>query len=140
MPDTAAQIANLLESIARDAMAQFESITPEDFSRKLTLPESNTLFAMATHLVGAGEFWVLVVVGKREIPRNRQAEFFATGQVEDLLARYERWIQGVHEVLDTFPSDRLTAQAQRPPPSQSTSTREQVDVRNALLHAVDHTA
>jgi uncharacterized damage-inducible protein DinB len=139
-PGTAAQIANLLESIARDAMAQFESITPEDFSRKLTLPESNTLFALATHLVGAGEFWVLVVVGKHEIPRDRQAEFIATGQVEDLLARYERWIQGVHEVLDTFPDERLDEQAERPATSQSTSTREQVDVRDALLHAVEHSA
>lgn len=140
MPGTAAQIADLLERIARDAMAQFAGIAPEDFNRPLTLPESNTLFALATHLVGAGEFWVLVLAGKREIPRDRQAEFSATGQVEELLARYERWIAGVHEVLDTFPDERLDEPAEPPASYRSMSTRERLDIRDALLHAIEHSA
>ena len=140
MHSTAAQIAHLLEGIARDAMTQLEGIAQEDLNRKLTLPESNTLFALATHLVGAGEFWVLVLVGQRDIPRDRQAEFSATGQVEDLLARYERWIQNIHEVLDTFPEERLDEPAEPPAGYHLTSMRERRNIRDALLHAVEHSA
>ena len=140
MPGTAAQIADLLERIARDAMRQLSGIAPEDLNRSLTLPESNTLFALATHLVGAGEYWVLVLVGQREIPRDRQSEFSATGQLEELLARYERWIAGVHKLLDTFPDERLDEPAEVPPGYRSTSTRERGNIRDALLHAVEHSA
>ncbi|HEY1354404.1 MAG TPA: hypothetical protein VGF67_32745 [Ktedonobacteraceae bacterium] len=84
----AVHIADLLERIARSAMAQFQDIASADFKRKLHLPESNTLCALATHLVAAGEFWVLVLAGKREIARDRQAEFSATGQAPFLLPRY----------------------------------------------------
>lgn len=142
VPGTAARIADLLERIGRDAMAQFGDITDEDFNRKLSLPESNTLCALATHLVAAGEFWVLVLVGKREIPRDRPAEFSATGHARDLLPRYERWIQGVHEVLDGFPDERLSEPA-TPPAGYSLSTasrRERTDIGDALLHAVEHSA
>lgn len=141
-PGTAARIADLLERIARDAMAQFGDITDEDFNRRLSLPESNTLCALATHLVAAGEFWVLVLVGEREIPRNRPAEFSATGRARDLLPRYERWIQGVHEVLDDFPDERLSEPVE-PPAGYALSTasqRERSDIRDALLHAVEHSA
>lgn len=134
MPTTAAQIADLLEHIARDAMAQFEGIAPEDFNRALKLPESNTLFALATHFVSSGEFWTLVVVGKREIPRDRPAEFRATGRVEDLLTRYECWIRAVHEVLDTFPDECLDE------PTEAAWRGSVFNVREALLHAVEHSA
>jgi uncharacterized damage-inducible protein DinB len=136
----ASQIAVVLERIARDAMDQFRDIRTEDLNRKLTLPESNTLFALATHLVSAGEFWVLVLVGERAIPRDRPTEFSATGEVQELLARYERWIAGVHEVLDRFPDERLSARASTPAGYESTTMRETHDIRDALLHAVEHSA
>jgi uncharacterized damage-inducible protein DinB len=138
----AAQIADLLERIARDAMAQFQDIAPRDFNRKLNLPESNTLCALATHLVAAGEFWVLVLAGKREIARDRQAEFSATGLAQELLPRYERWIQGMHEVLDAFPDERLSELVLLPASYALTtpSRRQRSDIRDALLHAVEHSA
>jgi uncharacterized damage-inducible protein DinB len=140
MSGTTTHIAGLLESIARDAMAQFGDIAQDDLNRELKLPESNTLFALATHLVGAGEFWVLVLVGQRNIPRERSTEFYATGQARDLLDRYERWIKGVHEVLDTLPDSRLDEPARVPAGYHSTTTREISDIRHALLHAVEHSA
>ncbi len=139
MPNTASQIADLLERIARDTMAQFEGITPDDLNRALTLPESNTLFALATHLVSSGEYWTLVRVGKREIARDRSAEFHATGRIEDLLARYERWIQDMHEVLDTFPDERLNEPIE-PMVSHSAIKSSTYNICEALLHAVEHSA
>ncbi len=136
MPSTASQIADLLEYLARNTLTQFEGITSDDFNRPLKLPESNTLFALATHLVSAGEFWTLVVVGKRAIPRDRPAEFHATGRVEELQVRYEHWIRDVHEVLDTFPDERLDEMAK---PADDRRDRD-YNVREALLHAVEHSA
>lgn len=133
MPATAAQIAELLERIARDTLTQFEGITPADFNRPLNLPESNTLFALATHLVASGEYWTLVTVGKREIPRDRPAEFHATGRVEELRTRYEHWIRDVHEVLDVFPDERLDEPV-------AERRGESYNAREALLHAVEHSA
>lgn len=140
MSGTALQVADLLERIGRDAMAQFGDLNEEDLNRVLTLPESNTLFALATHLVGAGEFWVLVLVGQRAIPRDRSAEFHATGKAADLLVRYERWMQAVHEVLDTLPDERLDAMVSIPAGYRPSTTRETQNVRDALLHAVEHSA
>jgi hypothetical protein len=62
----AARMADLLERLARDAMVQFGDIADEDFNRRLSLPEGNTLCALVTHLVAAGEFWVLVLGKARQ--------------------------------------------------------------------------
>ncbi len=140
MAGTAAQIATLLEHIGHDAMAQLEDITQEDLNLPLTLPESNTLFVLATHLVSAGEFWVLVLVGQRDIPRDRQAEFQASGHAQDLLIRYKNWLQNVHEVLDTLPDEDLDQPANPPAGYLSTSRRATSNKRDALLHAVEHSA
>ena len=56
MQGTAASVASMLEHIARKVMRELEGVTPEDLNRQLALPECNTLFALATHLVGSGEF------------------------------------------------------------------------------------
>lgn len=141
MSDETTQIARVLDQIGHEVLAQLQDLSDEELNRPLTLPETNTLFALATHLVGAGEFWVLVVAGGRTIPRDRPAEFRASGSRADLTARYERWITGVHEVLDALPPasmeqrtdvNRLRA-ALLPSP-------EEVSVREALLHAVEHSA
>ena len=140
MPGTTAQIVSLLERIARDAMKQFQDIRPEDFNRQLTLPESNSLFVLATHLVGSGEFWSLVMTGQRDIPRHRPDEFVATGCAEDLLPRYERWIQALHEALDTFPDERLHERAAPPAHYASKTPEEPLSIIEVLLHAVEHSA
>src|SRR5690349_14560858 len=107
MPTAGAQFAEILERIARDTLRALEDIPDEVLNQPLPLPETNSLFALATHLVGAGEFWTLVLVGGREIPRDRPAEFHATGTGAALVARYERWIADLHALLDTLPEEEL---------------------------------
>jgi uncharacterized damage-inducible protein DinB len=140
MSDEATQIASVLDTIERDVLAQLRGISDEDLNRPLSLPETNTLFALATHLVGAGEFWVLVLAGGRSIPRDRSAEFQASGSLADLTARYERWIAGVHEVLNTLAPDQMEQRVDLSRYRSSPSSSEEVSVREALLHAVDHSA
>ena len=140
MSDEMAQIASVLDNIGRDVLAQLRGLSDEDLNRPLTLPETNTLFALATHLVGAGEFWVLVVAGGRNIPRDRSAEFQASGSLADLTARYERWIAGLHEVLDALLPDQMEQRIDLSRYRSTSSGSEKVSVREALLHAVEHSA
>ena len=140
MSDEMAQIASVLDNIGRDVLAQLRGLSDEDLNRPLTLPETNTLFALATHLVGAGEFWVLVVAGGRNIPRDRLAEFQASGSLADLTARYERWIAGLHEVLDALLPDQMEQRIDLSRYRSTSSGSEKVSVREALLHAVEHSA
>jgi hypothetical protein len=48
---------------------------------------ANTLYALATHCLGVMEDWGGHHVRGREIQRDREAEFVATGPVADLIAR-----------------------------------------------------
>lgn len=141
MSDEATRIANVLETIGRGVLGQLSGLSDEDLNRTLSLPEANTLFALATHLVGAGEFWALVVAGGRSIPRDRASEFRASGTRADLTARYERWIADVNAVVTALPADamerRVDVNQLRSTPS---AAAEEVSVREALLHAVEHSA
>ncbi len=141
MSDETARIADVLDTVAHDVLAQLQGISPEDLNRPLTLPETNTLFALATHLVGAGEFWALVVAGRRTIPRDRPAEFRATGSLVVLTTRYERWLADVRVVLAAVTPDymerRMDVNRLRSVPSASS---EEVSVREALPRAVKHSA
>jgi len=141
MSDETTQIAGVLDYIGHQVLAQLQGLSDEELNRPLTLPETNTLFALATHLVGAGEFWVLAVAGGQTIPRDRLAEFRATGSFSDLAARYERWLAGVHEVLGALVPERMEQRIDvnlyRSVPLASA---QEVSVREALLHAVEHSA
>ena len=131
--------ASLLDYIGRDVLQQLRAVPEALLNQPLALPETNTLFALATHLVGAGEFWVLVQAGGRTIARDRPAEFRATGTLAELVTRYERWITGVHEVLDSLPDVEMERGVQA-----GTAWFERLTspatVRDCLLHAVEHGA
>ena len=140
MANEASHAANLLEYIGRDVLEQLRSVPEPLLNQPLTLPETNTLFALATHLVGAGEKWVLGHVGGRTIARDREAEFYATGMLAELVARYECWIVDTHEVLDTLPDSEM----ERVVVSASTAWFKRLTnpptIRDCLLHAVEHSA
>jgi hypothetical protein len=51
------------------------------------LPGANSPFAILTHCLGVIDYWAGHVVAGRVIERDRNAEFRATGRVEDLVER-----------------------------------------------------
>jgi uncharacterized damage-inducible protein DinB len=137
MANEASHAASLLDYIGREVLQQLRSVPEEALNQPLTLPETNTLFALATHLVGAGEKWVLEHVGGRTIVRDREAEFYATGTLAELVARYERWIADAHEVLDRLPDVEMERVASTAWFKRLTNPPT---VRDCLLHAVEHSA
>jgi hypothetical protein len=61
----------------------------ERVNERPDLPGANSPFAIVTHCLGVLEFWGGAVVAGRRVTRDRDAEFVATGRVDDLVARVD---------------------------------------------------
>src|SRR5579864_7001055 len=132
--------AQVLDRIGSNVLEQLRDIPEGVLNRPVAIPEANTLFALATHLVGAAEFWVLALAGGRHIARDRDAEFRASGTYEELEVRYVRWMAEIREVLpaiDVAAWDRIVE-----PPLQFRSSvgEDTMTVRDCVAHAVEHSA
>ena len=142
MSHEAAQFALVIERIAHDILARITPLSDAQLNQPLPIPDANTLFAIATHAVGMGEFWVLTLIGGRTSNRNRSAEFQASGQKEALLARYQQWITDTHALLDDLPAEAMNVVVEPPLEFRSTGGLQEgpITVRDCLLHVVEHTA
>ncbi len=140
MPGEANHFAVVLTRIIRRSQTQFKDITDADLNRPLALPESNTAFALATHLIGSAEYWVLQLAGGRDVHRDRPSEFHATGTGAELVARYERWLAAMQELLPTLPDERLDQSVNVNASYHPSLADEPMTLRDALLHAVEHCA
>jgi uncharacterized damage-inducible protein DinB len=140
MTGEARQFEAVLQRIVQTALEQFQDLPDTDLNRQLELPESNTAFALATHLIGSAEYWVLEVAGGYNVQRDRLAEFHATGSGTDLVERYHRWLTAMHEVLNVLPNEQLEQPARINPRFHPSLEDKPMTVREALLHAVEHCA
>jgi len=142
MADEGAQFANVLERIARDVMQQLDGLPDDVLNRPVPLPDANTLYALATHLAGATEFWAVQTATGRDTGRNRLAEFHASGEGAALIARYDRLIAAVHDALDDLPDATLNSIPPQPPAEYRSTggLGDRLTLRDCLLHAVEHGA
>jgi hypothetical protein len=53
------------------------------------LPGANSPFAIVTHCLGVLEFWGGAMVAGRSVTRDRDAEFRATGRIEELVEQVD---------------------------------------------------
>lgn len=141
MADEAIAYTQVLTMLAREISAQLEGLSDEELNTPVPLPDANSLAALATHTLGAGQYWTLTLVGGQVIPRDRPAEFRAMGHGPDLIARFEGWIAALQAMLATMPPETLG-----PLPDPPANRRLQaigdapITGRDCLLHAVEHTA
>ena len=131
----AATIGTMLELVAGDVIRELEDVPEELLNRNVEVPEANSLYAIATHLMASGESWTLGAVGGQELERDRDSEFVATGRFADLRARHDAWMVALHELLDGMPDAELDRSTGVPP---YRADLEQMTVEHALLHALDH--
>lgn len=142
MLSEAQQFLLVLERIIQRALEQFSDLSDEDLNRPLALPESNSAFVLATHLIGSAEYWVLELAGGRDIQRDRLSEFRAVGSGRQLIARYQRWIVAARELLQEVPRERMEQVVNIVPAFHPTfeANKDPLTLREALLHAVEHCA
>lgn len=132
--------ADVLERIGRGVLEELKDLPEDVLNRSVAIPEANTLFALATHLVGSGEFWVLALAGGREIQRDRDAEFRAYGTYAELELRYTRWLAELRPVVSELPQEAWDRIAEPPSQFRGSLGEEALTVRGCLLHAVEHSA
>jgi uncharacterized damage-inducible protein DinB len=134
------QLADVLARIGRSVLDQLQDLPDEPLNRAVPIREANTLFALATHLVGAGEFWVLVLAAGRQIGRDRDAEFRASGTYAELAKRYTAWIAAVQDALSDLGQGAFERLAEPPPEFRQSLGDQPLTVRACILHAVEHSA
>ncbi|MGI8475221.1 MAG: DinB family protein [Thermomicrobiales bacterium] len=134
----AAATDHFLTKLAADALRQLDGIPERDLNEwrpALGLQDVNTLYGLATHLVAAGEFWMLHAAAGRPTDRDRPAEFRASGDLATLQARYGRWLDECRAVLSELAEADLDRRFQG-------GSSQPVDwsVAECIMHAVEHTA
>jgi uncharacterized damage-inducible protein DinB len=134
------QLALALADIGRQVLRELSDLPENVLNRSVELPEANTLFALATHLVGAAEFWAVSVAGARKIDRDRAAEFVASGTYADLERRYSAWMLALDDVLSRRSTDELNQHVELPPEQRDTLGSQQPTLRACVLHAIEHSA
>jgi hypothetical protein len=76
---------------ALDGMvAIVEELGDEYASKRPEVPGSNSPYALLTHCLGVMSYWGGHVIAGRDVDRDRDAEFVASGAVEPLVERTDR--------------------------------------------------
>jgi len=93
---------------ALDGMLRIvEDLGEERANLRPYLPGANSPYAILTHWVGVCDYWIGTLLGKREVFRDRKAEFRASGTVVELLER-------VGELKAKLPADIKQVQGENP--------------------------
>jgi hypothetical protein len=137
MTPLANAIDEMLTKLVEDAKEQLDGVPEDDLNTwkpALGLQDITTFYALTTHLVSAGEYWVLHAAAGRPTDRNRPAEFHATGDVAALHTRLDRWLAETRTFLATLTEADLARVFERggDDPLRRTAA-------SCLLHAVEHT-
>lgn len=141
-PMLPATMANL-RALVDDIFVQLDGIPEHDLNHWLPrngMRDVNTFYVLATHTVGAGEYWILEAAGGRPMHRKRKTEFAAEGTLAQLRDRYERWLQAVQEVLETIDDATLASIHERAADPANGVSADSRTRAACILHALDHTA
>lgn len=68
-------------------LAVAEQLGPDRVNEQASLPGANSAFAMLTHCLGVCDYWVGALIAGRVVERDRDAEFVATGSLDQLRDR-----------------------------------------------------
>lgn len=129
---------DILEKLVADALEQLDGVPEADlngWTPAQGLEDINTFYVLATHLVGAGEYWLLHGLGGRSTDRHRPDEFVATGTLVELTARYDRWLADARELLENITDADLARTWER----KTEDGTEQISGAWSLMHAIEHT-
>ncbi len=93
---------------ALDGMLRIvEELGEERANLRPDLPGANSPYAILTHCVGVCDYWIGTLLGKREVFRDREAEFRASGTVVELRER-------VVDLKAKLPADIKQVQGEKP--------------------------
>jgi len=125
-----------LETLHKDIFAAVEPLTDREVN--WGHPQlSNTIGILLRHVAGSERYWIIEIVGGREVPRDRDAEFgheplSKDRVVADLRAAYDE----VRPVIESLSAADLAREIEIP----FRNERRSLPVGWALLHSLQHTS
>ena len=134
---------DMLQKLVADIFQQLDGVPESDLNTWLPrdgMRDVNTFFALATHAVGAGEFWILEAAGGRSVDRNRVAEFSSAGSLEQLRARFDGWLEETAAVFATMDDATLASIYYRPANPERGMSEARRTRAECIAHALEHTA
>ena len=134
--------AAYIRRIALEAVATLQDLTDRQLNWKTGEDGSNTMFAIATHMVAMGEYWVLCLVGGADIVRARQGEFHAIDSAAESVLRLQNCSQAC-DVLCAGLGSEVLAEIARVPLEYLQSGcfgSGVLSKRECLMHVVEHSA
>ena len=114
-----------------------QGMSVEELNWVPPVPETNSAYVLAFHLPGSESVWIHQVVGGREVPRDREAEFLATGDsAAALIERIDEVAATSQDVLGKLSGEDLE-QIRSTPPHMPPN---RVTVGWCILHMIEHYA
>ena len=93
---------------ALDGMLRIvEELGEDSANTRPDLPGANSPYAILTHCIGVCDYWIGTLLGKRELFRDRDAEFRSSGTIVELRER-------VGELKAKLPGDISQVQGEKP--------------------------
>ncbi|OGO52899.1 MAG: hypothetical protein A2148_00380 [Chloroflexi bacterium RBG_16_68_14] len=100
---------------------------------------ANSIYVIATHILGNAEAWVLGIACGQPVRRDRPAEFVAAGATaEPIVARASELARRIEEALAGLASAALGELREAPAQLFGAGQPRPVTVREALMHVVEH--
>src|SRR5215213_6291554 len=127
-----------LTKLVGQALESISGVPDDDLNGwrpALGLEDINTFYALMTHLLSAGEYWILHASAGRPSDRNRPAEFRATGSRMALIQRADTWMNETKDYLATLTEEDLNRAFER-----GGNDPRRWTVAECIMHAVEHTA
>ena len=131
----AKKLTNLLEALA-DAI---EGLDEAQLNWQPAVPESNSIYVIASHILGNLEAWALGIACEQAVERDRAAEFRAAGpNAEPLVAQSRELSRRIDEALSALAASDLDVVREPSAALRGVGTPEPLTVREALMVTFEH--
>ena len=141
-PSELGSYAAFIQRVVEGAVAALSELSDEQMNSSSGVVHANSMYAVATHLAAAGEFWVLGLVGGGLVIRDREAEFRAAGAGTDLMVRLQDWGWACGVLLQSLESSALSEDALVPAEYFEAGgfAAGRFSKRECLMHVLEHSA
>lgn len=116
-----------------------DGLSASELNWRPPAPEANSLYVIATHVLGNAEAWVLGIICGQDVHRDRDAEFRASGtDPAPLIERAKRLSEEMSRALQALPASALDESRRPAPPLLGIGPAEELTVRQALMRVLVH--
>jgi|TARA_B110001454_G_C12714744_1_gene432167 hypothetical protein len=138
----ASRLVHMTDQLLSEMLNSLADMSEETLNMDMDIPEANSLYVLARHVLGSVEEWGLYFGTGYQVQRDRDSEFMASGQINELIEYKNSWMPLLQERAAMIENEQLNNQGWRPEPDYKSAfpSGAALSIGDALLHTVDHTA